>query len=159
MARTGEEEEGDIVMGVAKATGRATHMAAVQIILEEKITEIKCQSKNKVQSAWQPRDASVTRRGTRAAGNQQPGQKRPKIHPTWGAEAPIWRKCHHMRAHIQLLKYASFSLRARYDNPAHLERLLSRSLCCSGKANPHRHISWVAQENNFGSHGLTARRA
>ena len=69
-------------------------------------------------------------------GNQQPGQ-RPKIHPTWGADAslgPIWRKCHHMRAHIQLLEYASFSLRARYENPAHLERLLSDSLCCFGKA-------------------------
>ena len=78
MARTGEEEEGDIVMGVAKATGRATHMAAVQIILEEKMTEIKCQSKKKVQSAWQPRDAIVTRPGTRAVAHTQGTSSRVK---------------------------------------------------------------------------------
>ena len=41
MARTSGEEVGECnVMGVAKATGRATHMAAVQIILEEKIIKI-----------------------------------------------------------------------------------------------------------------------
>ena len=68
-------------MGVAKATGRATHMAAVQIILEEKMTEIKCQSKNKVQSAWQPRDAIVTRRGTRAVAHTQGTSSRVKKGP------------------------------------------------------------------------------
>ena len=65
-------------MGVAKATGRATHMAAVQIILEEKMTEIKCQSEKKVQSAWQPRDAIVTRPGTRAVAHTQGTSSRVK---------------------------------------------------------------------------------